>query len=83
MIFAAFQIAASEAAQLQPCDQIKVACVYSGFVEKNAKPGKDLWKNCVSPIMQKKSGLVLPRVIPTVVAACKAKNPGFGAVVGK
>jgi hypothetical protein len=76
-------IAASQAAGgMGPCEQIKQACLNSGFVDKEAKIGKGLWMDCVNPIMQsttaKKSQLVLPNVDSAVVAACKAKHPKFG-----
>ena len=69
-------------AAASPCDQIKTACKYSGFAEKGAKPGMNLWRDCITPIMQQPPGQrptrVLPAVDPSVVAACKAKNPKFG-----
>lgn len=65
-----------------PCDQIKQACTSAGFVVKEAKEGKGLWRDCVNPIIQgttaKKSVIALPSVDPSVVAACKAKHPKFG-----
>lgn len=85
MIFAAHAVAAPPANQApvkkgittSPCDHVKQACLNSGFTEKSTKSGKRLWVDCVKPIMQK-SNAVLPRVDPSIVAACKAKNPNFG-----
>jgi hypothetical protein len=73
---------AQAAGGMGPCEHIKQACLNSGFVAKQAKVGKGLWKDCINPIMQsttaKKSQLVLPRVDPALITACKAKNPKFG-----
>ncbi len=71
-----------------PCRQVKEACEKAGFVQGKAKTGKGLWKDCVSPIMAGSAApanttLPLPTVDPTVVAACKAKNPNYGNGSGK
>jgi hypothetical protein len=64
-----------------PCEQIKNACLSAGFIPKDYKQGKGLWRDCVDPIMQAKtvnSSIPLPAVNPRVVSACKAKHPNFG-----
>lgn len=65
-----------------PCEQIVNACTGAGFVVKEAKEGKGLWRDCVNPIIQgttaSKSVLPLPTVAPAVIAACKTKRPHFG-----
>jgi hypothetical protein len=65
-----------------PCQQIKSACLSAGFIPKDVKQGKGLWRDCVAPIIQgqtpNNATLPLPSVDPSVVSACKAKNPKFG-----
>lgn len=66
-----------------PCDQIKNACLTAGFIPKDAKQGRGLWRDCVNPIMQgapapANAVIPVPAVDPGVVAACKAKHPNFG-----
>ena len=77
-------VSASWAAPDQrPCAQIIAACQDAGFVQGSAQSGNGLQVDCVQPIMQgkaaeHKASKALPQVDPQLVAACKAKNPGFG-----
>ena len=66
-----------------PCAQITAACNQAGFIEGDYKTGNGLQVDCIDPIMRGKSQppkakLPLPQVSPQLVAACKAKHPGFG-----
>ena len=75
---------ASHAAMARgPCEQITAACRDAGFVRGGAKAGNGLQVDCINPIMQgttqtHRNSNPLPQVNPQVVAACKARNPGFG-----
>lgn len=69
-----------------PCQQIAQICKNAGFVAGDWKNGDGLWRDCVDPIVQGSATVPgakkpLPTVDPTLVAACKLKNPKFG--VGK
>ncbi|VVE55249.1 arylsulfatase [Pandoraea terrae] len=71
------------AAALGPCEQIADACRQAGFVRGGAKGGTGLQVDCVRPLIQgtaqpNRAGKPLPRVDPSLVAACKAKHPDFG-----
>jgi hypothetical protein len=66
-----------------PCEQIVAACKQAGFIEGDYKNGNGLYGDCVGPIMRDtaqptKAKILLPKVSPDVVAACKAKHPNFG-----
>lgn len=66
-----------------PCAQIAAACKQAGFTEGYYKTGNGLQVDCIDPIMRgtpqpPKAKLPLPQVSPQLVAACKAKDPGFG-----
>ena len=66
-----------------PCAQITAACKQAGFIEGDYKTGNGLQVDCIDPIMRgtpqpHKAKLALPPVSPQLVAACKAKHPGFG-----
>jgi len=75
---------ASRASQAQgPCAQIIASCEGAGFVQGGAKSGNGLQVDCVQPIMQgraaeHKASRPLPEVDAQLIAACKARNPGFG-----
>jgi N-acetylglucosamine-6-sulfatase len=75
---------AADAAMAQgPCEQITATCQNAGFVQGGVSAGKGLHLDCINPIMQgtiraHKESKPLPRVNPQLVAACKARNPGFG-----
>src|SRR5262249_50321275 len=64
------------------CQQVMSACRYAGFVQGGARTGNGLWKDCINPIMhgsaQRGATLPLPRVSPSIVAACRASNPSCG-----
>ena len=67
-----------------PCREIVAACENAGFVKGDAKAGNGLWRDCIDPIMRGSSPpardkLALPPVSPDLVAACRAKDPRFGA----
>lgn len=66
-----------------PCEQIKQTCENAGFVKGDAKQGFGLWVDCIDPIIRgtaqpKKAIKPLPTIDPSLVAACKTKNPKFG-----
>jgi hypothetical protein len=66
-----------------PCAEIAAACQRAGFVQGGVNKGIGLQVNCIQPIMQataqqQKSVKPLPQVDQELVAACKARNPGFG-----
>ena len=76
-------IASEVALGQEPCEQIRVACQSAGFVQGGAKGGNGLQVDCIEPLAQgttqpRKASKPLPQVDPQIVAACKAKNPGFG-----
>ena len=81
--FLATNLLAQTPAVAKPCQQIKEACVSAGFVKGEVKEGKGLWRDCVDPIIQGKADanakIPLPKVDPSVVAACKQKHPKFGS----
>jgi hypothetical protein len=67
-----------------PCQQIAAACKNAGFIPGDWKKGDGLWRDCVDPIVQGVTTVhgatkPLPTVDPSVVSACKAKHPKFGA----
>lgn len=67
-----------------PCRQIVEACKSAGFVAGDYKKGYGLWVDCVGPIMHgstppANADKPLPTIPAEVVAACKQKNPNFGA----
>jgi hypothetical protein len=67
------------------CSNIKQACMSAGFTgtAQAPNPGKGLWVDCVSPIMQgttsPKAKLPLPQVDAATITACKQAKPQFGA----
>src|SRR5579871_1462681 len=66
-----------------PCEQIVAACQSAGFVQGDVREGKGLQRDCVGPILQgsaqpPRATLPLPAIDPTIVAACKARNPRLG-----
>lgn len=66
-----------------PCHEIRKACLAAGFVEGDWKQGYGLWRDCINPTMQGLTSVPgatkpLPSVDPSLVSACKAKNPNFG-----
>ena len=65
-----------------PCVQIAAACQQAGFA-RGATMGSRLERDCVQPVMlgaarQSGAGKPLPQIDPSIVAACKARNPNFG-----
>ena len=67
-----------------PCKEIANACRNAGFIKGDWKKGDGLWRDCVDPIMQGKSSAPggtkpLPTVNASLVSACKAKHPKYGA----
>jgi hypothetical protein len=71
------------AAAQRPCEQIREACISSGFVQRGIKGGNSLQRDCIDPIMQGTppsvaTSMPLPAVDSATVAACKARNPAFG-----
>lgn len=67
-----------------PCKQIAEACEKAGFMKGDWKKGDGLWRDCVDPIMQGQTTVPgatksLPTVDASLVSACKAKHPKFGA----
>ena len=85
LAFAIQAVASPNGAQAPaPCKQIAEACKTAGFVKGDWKNGDGLWRDCVDPIVQGQTTVPggtkpLPTVDQTVVAACKAKHPKFGA----
>lgn len=66
-----------------PCQQIAAACRQAGFVQGGARTGEGIGVDCIRPIMTgtpqpRRASKPLPQVDPQIVAACKARNPGFG-----
>jgi hypothetical protein len=66
-----------------PCEQIVAACKQAGFIEGDYKHGNGLYADCVGPIIRDTAQpadakILLPKVSPDVVGACKQKHPNFG-----
>lgn len=84
VVFLAVAAPLARAAEDHPCKAIEQACEQAGFVKGQAKEGTGLWVDCIRPIMTgtaqpAKAKKALPSVDASVVAACKAKRPDFGA----
>ena len=67
-----------------PCKQIAEICKKAGFTPGDASKGHGLHRDCINPIMQKKTIVPgakkpLPVVDPKLVAECKANNPEYGS----
>lgn len=83
-LFLVFRVSASQGTQNPgPCAKIVAACREAGFVQGGVKSGNGLQIDCIQPIMQgeaakHKATKSLPQIDPQVIAACKARNPGFG-----
>ena len=64
-----------------PCQKITVACEKAGFVRNEVPDGKNLWQDCVAPIMQGHATvgpLTLPKVSSTLISQCREKYPLYG-----
>jgi N-acetylglucosamine-6-sulfatase len=75
----------ASASRPKPCEEIVEICRGAGFAQGRASGGNGLIADCVNPILQgtaqpHKASKPLPQIDPQVVAACKAKNPGFGHI---
>jgi hypothetical protein len=67
-----------------PCQQIAETCKAAGFAKGDWKDGDGLWRDCINPVFQGVTAVPgatkpLPAVDPSVVTACRAKYPTFGA----
>lgn len=67
----------------RPCEAIAAACESAGFVRGGARVGDGLFADCIEPLMQERSAprrgaRALPQVDPSLVAACRARDPDFG-----
>jgi hypothetical protein len=69
--------------QARPCVAIRQVCEQAGFALNGARDGAGLVVHCIRPIMTgmpqpRRATRPLPAVDPTLIDACRARNPGFG-----
>jgi arylsulfatase A-like enzyme len=61
-----------------PCAQLAAACQDAGFTHGGGEPGTGVFRDCVGPLLQRKSvnalGKPLPRIDPELVTACRERR---------